>query len=561
MKKIIYSLLTFVTSVILALISATTSTFAAATDYITIQTVSGNPMLTIKEFSKGAIDYATIVPQHDPDYFRLDQDMYDDPIANSTVKIHALYQNFEIWYKDVNQDKVLYKTNGISFDFIEIRFPDFWNDNTVEFYINGTSKINVDVSNKQIRLVFHGIDLAPAFSGQENFVTSVDDPKPVEYFLQFITAWDETDGNITDKIIIDYDEYSTNKYVLGTYKVELSVEDSSGNESYLTIYITVADVTSPVISGNQSKVQISYTQTWNINAFKSTLSVTDNYYQMTNDDIAIESDNYSQNKTQLGKYNVVFSATDPSGNKTTFTKEIEVIDDIAPVFSGPTLINKPLSSILTIADIKSQLSAFDEKEGNKTSYITVLSDSFTGNGNKAGQYTVVFEVSDSKGNKAQHTVTVVVQDNIPPIWYIQDGMSVKIVPPAKLTRDQIIDLLVATGQLNLTATTNVNFVLDEYTGNETTPGVYLMTLSYRDTAGNEGIQPLTITVLESDEESIIVDPTVKDFFNDIIDWINNNQETVQVIGIVVAVTALGVFVLFLVKRSNKKVVTKKRRRK
>lgn len=561
MKKIIYSLLTLVTAVPLVLISAATSTFAAATDYITIQTVSGNPMLTIKEFSKGAIDYATVVSQHDPDYIRLDQNMYDDPIANSTVKIHALYQNFEIWYKDANQDKVLYKTNGISFDFIEIRFPDFWNDNTVEFYINGTSKINVDVSDKQIRLVFHGIDLAPAFSGQENFVTSVDDPKPVEYFLQFITAWDETDGNITDKIIIDYDEYSTNKYVLGTYEVELSVEDSSGNESYLTIYITVADVTSPVISGNQSKVQISYTQTWNINAFKSTLSVTDNYYQMTNDDIAIESDNYSQNKTQLGKYNVVFSATDPSGNKTTFTKEIEVIDDIAPVFSGPTLINKPLSSILTVADIKSQLSAFDEKEGNKTSYITVLSDSFTGNGNKAGQYTVVFEVSDSKGNKAQHTVTVVVQDNIPPIWYIQDGMSVKIVPPAKLTRDQIIDLLVATGQLNLTATTNVNFVLDEYTGNETTPGVYLMTLSYRDTAGNEGIQPLTITVLESDEESIIVEPTVKDFFNDIIDWINNNQETVQVIGIVVAVTALGVFVLFLVNRSNKKVVTKKRRRK
>src|SRR5690554_6677865 len=37
----------------------------------------------------------------------------------------------------------------------------------------------------------------PAISGQENFAVSVDDPKPVSYFQSFLTAYDETDGNIT----------------------------------------------------------------------------------------------------------------------------------------------------------------------------------------------------------------------------------------------------------------------------------------------------------------------------------------------------------------------------
>lgn len=353
----------------------------------------------------------------------------------------------------------------------------------------------------------------PAISGQENFVTSVDDARPVSFFQSYLVAIDETDGNISANIYVKEDNYTTNKAVLGTYKVVFGVKDAAQNESTLDVYITVADVTKPVITGNTSKAQISYTQTWNITNFKSTLSVTDNYATLTNSNITVKTDNYTVNKTNLGTYDVVYSVVDPSGNEGTFTKQVEVIDDIAPVFSGPTVLTKPNTSILTVNEIKSQLTATDAKEGNKTAQITVFEDNYTGNGNKVGNYTITFQVSDSKGNRATHVVTISVQDNLPPVWYIQDGVSFKIVPPATLTRQQIINLLVATNQLNINATTQINFLVDEYQGNEKTPGVYVVSIGYSDTAGNEGVHTLAITVLDDEQTTPIVvnpEPTITD---------------------------------------------------
>lgn len=347
-------------------------------------------------------------------------------------------------------------------------------------------------------------NVRPAISGQENFVTSVDDAKPVSYFQQYLSAIDETDGNITSRIYVKTDNYTTNKSVLGTYKVTFGVKDNAQNESTLEVNITVADVTKPVISGNTSKATISYTQTWNIQNFKSTLSVTDNYATIANSAITVKTDGYTSNKTNLGTYNVVYAVLDPSGNEGTFTKQVEVIDDIAPVFSGPTIITKPATQVLTVNEIKSQLTATDAKEGTKTAQITVFEDNYTGRGNKVGNYTITFQVADSKGNRSTHVVTVSVQDNIPPVWYIQDGVSFKIVPPATLTRQQIIDLLVATNQLSVNSTTQINFLVDEYTGNETTPGVYTVSLGYADTAGNEGVHTVAITVLEDENTNPIV---------------------------------------------------------
>ena len=54
---------------------------------------------------------------------------------------------------------------------------------------------------------------------------------------------------------------------LGKYPVTFSVEDTAGNVTTLLVYINVVDMTAPVISGNTSAAQISYTQTWNIATF------------------------------------------------------------------------------------------------------------------------------------------------------------------------------------------------------------------------------------------------------------------------------------------------------
>lgn len=389
--------------------------------------------------------------------------------------------------------------------------------------------------------------LRPALSGQENFAVSVDDPKPVSYFQSFLTAIDETDGDITDSIYIVNDNYTPNKAVLGTWEVTFGVQDAAGNESTLLVYITVADVTAPVITGNSTKVQISYTKTYDIAAFKSTLSITDNYDTLSNSDIVIHSDGYTSNKSNLGTYTIIFRGTDDSGNYVDFTKQVEVIDDVAPIINGPTTLTKPAASILTLAEIKSQLSATDAKDGNLTSSITVVEDNYTGNGNKVGNYTITFRVADSKGNETTHVVTVTVIDNIPPIWYIQDGVSIKIVPPATITRQQIIDILVATGQLNITSTMEINFTHDTYTGNENTPGVYMMTLAYKDTSGNEGVHTLSVTVLEDENEDPITVTPKPSFFESVGEWIGQN-----VLATTIIAGLLLIGVLYLVFKPKKK---------
>lgn len=348
----------------------------------------------------------------------------------------------------------------------------------------------------------------PSISGEENFVTSVDDLRPISFFQGFLSAYDETDGDITSSIYIVSDNYTANKSTLGKYEVVFAVKDNAGNETILVSYINVVDITNPVITGNASVAEISYTQTYNISNFKSTLTASDNYYTLTNSNITILSDTYTANKAVPGTYEVVFEVTDSSGNQGTFTKQIRVIDDVAPVFSGTTTITKPSNSILAVSEIQAQLTAHDAIEGNKTGQITILSDGYTGKGNVVGSYEIVFQVQDSKGNKSTHMVTVNVVDNIAPVIYIKDGVSIILKANEVLTRDQIISILQVTGQVqNVTQATQFSFLVDEYQGNESTPGVYMLSVRATSVNGNQSVHNMMINVLEADtEDDVTVEP-------------------------------------------------------
>lgn len=396
-------------------------------------------------------------------------------------------------------------------------------------------------------------DLRPGFSGQETFATNVSDAKPLSHFLQYIKVFDNVDGDLTDQIYIITDNYTTNKNVLGTWSVKLGVEDSAGNVSEFTFNIQVADITAPVINGNTSKVQISYTETYNITAFKNTLTVSDNYDTIANSKITIKSDGYTSNKTNLGTYNIVFEVADNSGNTSTFTKQIEVVDNIAPTWSGQNSYTKDATAVLTVDTIKAGLTANDLKDGNRTAFITVKEDNYTGKGNRVGTYSIIFEVADTKGNKSTFTVTIDVRDDIPGVWYIVNGSSFVLIPPMKLTQNQIIELLQRTNQIQVTGTTNVNFFLDEYTGNEATPGVYNMGFNLSNSAGQSSVHNFVITVTETaDDDQITITPD-NSFLDVFTDFINGNKV------MIISVLSIGLVVMiFYVASSNKRKPARKR---
>lgn len=178
------------------------------------------------------------------------------------------------------------------------------------------------------------------------------------------------------------------------------------------------------------------------------------------------------------------------------------------MFSGTTTITKPSNSILAVSEIQAQLTAHDAIEGNKTGQITILSDGYTGKGNVVGSYEIVFQVQDSKGNKSTHMVTVNVVDNIAPVIYIKDGVSVILKANEVLTRDQIISILQVTGQVqNVTQATQFSFLVDEYQGNESTPGVYMLSVRATSVNGNQSVHNMMINVLDADtEDDVTVEP-------------------------------------------------------
>lgn len=426
------------------------------------------------------------------------------------------------------------------------RFP---SGNTIDIkYMSGSFKIfinNVDRTNyyqgidNGFTLKFDGTNdnKSPVVSGQTTFVTNVNDGKPISFFLSYLSAYDETDGVVPVTVVSGSDNYTANRSVLGNHTFKVQASDLSGNITEATINVRVVDIDAPTITGNTSVATIGYTETWNINSFKSTLNVSDNYDTLTHQDIGIKSDGYTSKKTTLGTYTVVFNVFDSSDNEGTFSKSVRVVDNVKPTFSGPTTISTSNNTLLSESDVRAQLTASDFIDGNVTNKITLVEDNYTGKGNKVGSYTIIYSVADNAGNTATHTVTIQRIDEIPPTIWVVDGVSIRVTPTTPIDRETIIAILEATGQLTVNATTTFSFPLDEYSGNEETPGIYSMSIKSRSTTGNEYIHSFSIQVLDVDGEDDGIVITEKT-------WLQENIVLVSVVGVI----GLAGLVLYFRKR-------------
>lgn len=403
--------------------------------------------------------------------------------------------------------------------------------NTTEFFLEIIS-YNPKIDGKE-----------PVISGETTFVSNVNDPKDASYFMQYLSAYDETDGDVTDSLKIIADNYTANKKVLGNHTFTVEASDLSGNKTTAVLNVRVVDIDAPVIDGSTQVARIGYKETWSIENFRKLLTVTDNYDNLTNADIKVKTDGYTTNKGKLGTYNVVYHAKDSSGNEGTFTKPVQVYDNVKPTFSGPTVISTSNNTILTESDVRAQITAHDEIDGNLTSKIVLEEDKFTGNGNKVGSYTIKYSVTDTANNKEYFTVTINRIDKLPPTIWVVDGVSIRTTADTPLTHDIIIDILRATGQVDVASTTTFKFLLDEYTGFEDEPGIYAMSVQARSTNGNESVHNLSVVVYETDDGGIDVNP---DF--DLGVFIKDNYQWF----IVGAVVLIGVGYFIFRNKKNRK---------
>ena len=328
------------------------------------------------------------------------------------------------------------------------------------------------------------------------YYTSYSDNISVEGLKNCLYAFDDADGDVTDRIVISEDSYTENAAIIGSYPVSFSVSDISGNVTTLTINIVVRDWDVPIITG-PDVLEIEPNQLLTEEHLLSKLSAYDEYDGLLTSNIEIIRNDYTANYSVKGIYQVEFQVSDSSGNIGLHTINIDVKDRTAPVITGPTTINKPNNTILPLNEIVNQYEAEDNVEGDITDWIEIIDDNYSLHPNRVGTHTITLLVSDCEGNTTTLTVAIVVYDATAPVFMIDIN---KITVTVENDGILLCDLLT---QLELLGKKEIGGVIeifnDEYSGNEKTPGTYGVVFKV---AGE--YHKLEITVNEKEERPPIV---------------------------------------------------------
>lgn len=387
---------------------------------------------------------------------------------------------------------------------------------------------------------------APKILGEAEYITDLETENDIDYFINQLTILNVFDEDVT--ITVETDNYTQNKRVIDIgHRVVVRATDVSGNYTDYEFRVKVIDQTPPKITGDTRVAEVSYTNIFNVDAFKASLNVTDNHSLLTSDDVIVVSNEYLENETNLGTYTIVFKVADKSGNETTFEKQVKVIDDVKPEISGANKLTSNINTTIVISDVKKLLTAHDEIDGVLTNKIELLEDNYSGKGDKVGNYTLVYQVADLAGNTAIKTITLQRVDTIPKDVFVVDGSNIHTNLKIKLTEEEIIDILIATGEITVDSTTEVFVIEENYFGNEDQIGQYTIVLETRSTSGYENEHEVTINVTEERQKGTILNPAQK-----ITDWIKNNPFVV-----IIFIVVVGALVLMFISPKTK---TRKRKR-
>jgi len=321
------------------------------------------------------------------------------------------------------------------------------------------------------------IDFEPVVEGVGLYITDINKPISIDEIKASLRAFDENDGDVTSSIIIYSDNYTLNKNKIGTYEVIFKANDTSLNYTYFKVLIKVVDQDPPKITGNFNIIA-NNNRKLTIQEIYNNIIVNDNYDKRSNILLEVVCDNYSNNYMKVGTYELVIKATDSSGNFTTQNIIIEVKDVLKPKITGPMVHVKSNKISMDLSEFISQYQAFDETDGDISSNIIVVTDNYTLNQYTKGSWNVVLSVKDSSGNEEVITITIEVIDEVGPVFYIDKTKIILDLNANPLSTYDIIDELKKSKMISEDKV--IEIVLDEYSNNQNTPGVYKLVLGVDD---------------------------------------------------------------------------------
>lgn len=304
----------------------------------------------------------------------------------------------------------------------------------------------------------------------------VEHPLDILELNELFGAWDNQNGNITDSIVIITDDYTPNKHKPGLYKVTIEATDLSNNKSTYTYNVWVQDTKPPVVEPLEV-IMVGYKEKIDINSLLEKVQATDNYSEEL--ELSIDDENYIGSEHIVGQYFVDIMVDDYNGNAIIVRQDIYVIDNIAPIISGDAQYSIDVEDPFDLEEIIANMSVTDEIDKG-TIEVYIKSTDFKKN--QTGLFTVIVAAKDKFGNEAIKEVVIEVLDNTPPEFFIK-------IPAINLDASNIHDAHQLLGLIENLLTINyteIEITKNDYQGNETKPGVYVVTLSAN--TGTEWIQ-------------------------------------------------------------------------
>lgn len=335
-------------------------------------------------------------------------------------------------------------------------------------------------------------------SGSGYYKTTYDTSLTIDdIIVDNLTAIDEIDGVISESITIVSDEYTSNKNVLGIYPVVVEAIDSNNNKTQFQLNVKVEDHMKPEIIGVDSmNIEVS-----------DDLSLEEillNYEGMDDYDgalpVVVSDDGYTSNMYSLGIYTVVINATDLSGNTTSKSLSLHVLDGIAPTLESDTLISTYQSNPKRLTEIINNLVVSDNYYAPSDVSIDVLSDNYTSNMNDKGTYSVMIRLSDPSGNYQDVELSITVKDDIKP--EITGKNTIVLSYTDIKTVDYFKNLLVVSDNETLLTSSDLTVYHETYTANASTPGGYYITFKAIDESNNYRLFTIVVAVVDDQAPSI-----------------------------------------------------------
>ncbi len=261
-----------------------------------------------------------------------------------------------------------------------------------------------------------------------------------------------------------------------------------------TTYISFDDLPPVIANDTINSAIIAYVnEKFDVNEIKKKITAYDENDGII--EIKIQEDNYSINYNKLGTYAIIFSATDNSGNTSTLTINIKIIDNIAPTIKGQKNLNSYMSNPLTIEQIKETLTITDNYDTNLKT-LTLKEDNYSSNKQKEGNFTISFFATDNSNNKSDvYTITIKTTDDIAPTIKGSSSYTIDI-------KNQL-DISIITNQLTITDNIDTNPTLEiasnTYTSNYFKVGIYQISFISKDKNNNE-TPPFIVNIVTKDND-------------------------------------------------------------